>query len=305
MRAGTDTRTARVTKKTKATPPKTTTSRPAARAKTSRRPLPAPTTTIRLPALGRWTERLRRLRRIPGFVYFFIGVVLVVVLVPTVNWVYQVARKPSELFFPVSDDWYKMPSQTWRDYGSLFVAHATPIMTPELLAALAQQEASGNPVARTYWRWSATSNFFEIYRPASSAVGMYQFTDGTFDEARHYCIRDHRVIADGPWYDWHSCWFNKLYARVIPSHAVELASSNLDRRVRGILARKGIRYASLLQQQELAIITHLCGAGAAAGYAARGLQLRPAQRCGDHDPRQYIERVMKLAQTFARLRDNS
>ena len=27
-------------------------------------------------------------------------------------------------------------------------------MTPELLAALAQVEGSGNPVARTYWRWS-------------------------------------------------------------------------------------------------------------------------------------------------------
>ena len=291
-------------KKTVTSAPKSATDRPAAGAKKSRRHRLDEATTSRLPLLARGSARLRWLRRIPGFVYLLTGIVLIVVLVPTVNWVYQVVRKPSELFFPVSDDWYKTPSQTWRDYGALFVTHATPIMTPELLAALAQQEASGNPLARTYWRWSATSNFFEIYRPASSAVGMYQFTDGTFDEARHYCIRNHRVIADGPWYDWHSCWFNKLYARVIPSHAVELASSNLDRRVREILARKGIRQASLRQQQELAIITHLCGAGAAARYAARGLQLRPAQRCGSHDPRHYITRVMTLAQTFARLRGN-
>ncbi len=27
-----------------------------------------------------------------------------------------------------------------------------------------------------------------MYRPASSAVGMYQITDGTFAEARHLCI---------------------------------------------------------------------------------------------------------------------
>ena len=42
---------------------------------------------------------------------------------------------------------------------------------------------TGNPVARTYWRWRATPEPFEVYRPASSAVGMYQITDGTFAEA--------------------------------------------------------------------------------------------------------------------------
>lgn len=251
---------------------------------------------------ARWMPRILFLTRVPAFVYLLLGVILALLLVPSVNWVYQVVRKPSELFFPVSDDLYKTPSETWRSYAPLFIAHATPIMTPELLAALAQKEASGNPVARTYWRWSTTLNLFEIYRPASSAVGMYQFTDGTFEEAKRYCIHDHRVVADGPWHDMHSCWFNNFYARVIPSHAVELAASNLDRRVREILARKRITGASLRQQQELAILTHLCGAGAAAKYAANGLRLAPAQRCGDHDPRHYIERVMGLTKTFAALR---
>ena len=249
-----------------------------------------------------WTKRIVFLMRVPAFVYLFVGVLLLMVLVPSVNWVYQVVRKPSELFFPVSDDLYKTPTETWRSYAPLFLAHSTPIMTPELLAALAQKEASGNPVARTYWRWSTTLNLFEIYRPASSAVGMYQFTDGTFEEAKRYCIHDHRVVADGPWHDMHSCWFNNLYARVIPSHAVELAASNLDRRVREILARKGIKRATLRQQQELAIITHLCGAGAGARYASHGLQLLPGQRCGDHDPRHYVERVMGLSKAFAQMR---
>lgn len=248
-----------------------------------------------------WSKRIALLSRVPAFVYLFVGVLLLIVLVPSVNWIYQVVRKPSELFFPVSDDLYKTPTETWRSYAPLFVAHATPIMTAELLAALAQKEASGNPVARTYWRWSTTLNLFEIYRPASSAVGMYQFTDGTFEEAKRYCIHDHRVVADGPWHDMHSCWFNNLYARVIPSHAVELAASNLDRRVREILARKGIKRATLRQQQELAIITHLCGAGAGARYASHGLRLLPDQRCGDHDPRHYVERVMGLSKTFAQM----
>jgi hypothetical protein len=45
-------------------------------------------------------------------------------------------------------------------------------MTPDLLAALAQVEGSGNPVVRTYWRFSLTNEPFENFRPASSAVGM-------------------------------------------------------------------------------------------------------------------------------------
>src|SRR5450631_595762 len=90
----------------------------------------------------------------------------------------------------------------------IFRKHATNVITPDLLAAIAQVEGSGNPVARTYWRWSWSAQPFEVYRPASSAVGMYQITDGNFAEARHYCIRDHTVVEDGPWNNWQSCWFN-------------------------------------------------------------------------------------------------
>lgn len=262
-----------------------------------RAPTPAPTEPSRW---LRWRERLLALTRVPAFVYLGGGFLALLLLLPAANWLYQVARKPTELFFPVSEDYYKTPSETWRAYGAAFRAHSTAIMTPELLAALAQKEASGNPVARTYWRWRESANPFEIYRPASSAVGMYQFTDGTFDEARRYCIHHHRVVADGPWHDFESCWFNRFYARVIPTHAIELAAADLDRKVRQILARQRLRGASLRRQQELAILTHLCGAGAAARFAARGLAT--GAKCGDHDPRRYVLRVLALAETFARLR---
>jgi hypothetical protein len=66
---------------------------------------------------------------------------------------------------------------------------------------------------------------------------MYQFTDGTFDEARELCIHDHRVVADGPWYAWRSCWFNWLYTRVVPTNAIEMASAYLDVNVARALAR--------------------------------------------------------------------
>ena len=167
------------------------------------------------------------------------------------NWLYQVIRKPAELFFPVSSVLNKTPAQTWEQYAPIFRRHATATVTPELLAALAQVESAGNPVARTYWRWRLTHEPFEIYRPASSAVGMYQITDGTFREARRYCVRDHQVVEDGPWHDWKSCWFNSLYFRVVPSHAVEMTAALLDRQVASIAPK-----ATASQKQDLAAAIH-------------------------------------------------
>jgi hypothetical protein len=194
---------------------------------------------------------------------------------------------------------YKTPTQTWQQYATLFRRHSTAIITPQLLAALAQVEGSGNPVVRTYWRWSFSSKPFDVYRPASSAVGMYQMTDGTFAEARRYCIHHHVVVEDGPWHQWHSCWFSSLYTRVIPSHAVELTSAYLDRRMQTILARRSVARPSMAQQQDLAAVIHLCGAGAGARYASRDFRLLPAQRCGDHDVRRYLSNVNAMKRVFA------
>ena len=218
-----------------------------------------------------------------------------------VNWTYQVVRKPTELFFPVSGTLFKTPEETWKEYAPIFRAHATDTITPELLAALAQVEGSGNPIARTYWRWSLTTDPLDVYRPASSAVGMYQFTDGTFEEARHYCIHDHRVVEDGPWLAWRSCWFNALYSRVVPSNAVELASAYLDVNVARVLQRRRIASATLQQKQNVAALMHLCGAGAADDYVAHRFRLTSGQRCGDHLASVYIARVNAMKARFARL----
>jgi hypothetical protein len=217
------------------------------------------------------------------------------------NWVYHVVRKPSELFFPVSGALDKSPAETWTTYAPLFRAHSTPVVTPDLLAALAQVEASGNPVARTYWRFALTSEPFEIYRPASSAVGMYQMTDGTFAEARRYCVHDHVVVEQGAWNALRSCWFNGLYTRVVPSHAIELAAAYLDHKVVTILARHSEVSATLAQKQRLAALIHLCGAGAAESYVRHGLHLVSGQRCGDHDAAAYLARVHSLQTLFAEL----
>jgi hypothetical protein len=257
------------------------------------------------PVVLRSASRLRRrafrtLRTAPSAVQIVVGSVLLVSVWAAVNAVVQVVRKPTEVF-AFSGSLAKVPAQTWREYGPLFEAHSTAVVTPELLAALAQVESSGDPVARTYWRWRLGWNPFELYRPASSAVGMFQITDGTFAAARRYCIQDNVVVEDGPWHDLNGCWFNALYTRVVPGHAVEMTAALLDRGVARILARHRIANASLPQQQDLAAIIHLCGEGAGDGYARRAFRFRNGQRCGDHDPRRYLARVNALKRHFARL----
>ena len=241
------------------------------------------------------------MRVAPMTLQMIAGAVMLVIVWATVNWMVQVVRKPTEVFVAVSGSLAKAPSQTWRQYRPLFDEHSTAVITPELLAALAQVESSGNPVARTYWRWRFSWNPFELYAPASSAVGMFQITDGTFAEAQRYCIHDHVVVEDGPWHEPRSCWFNALYTRVVPAHAMEMTAALLDRTVARILARNRITTATLPQQQNLAAIIHLCGDGAGDGYARRGFRFRAGQRCGNHDPRRYLARVNALKHQFARL----
>ena len=238
-----------------------------------------------------------QLARIPFKFRVLAGCIAAVAALAAANWVYQAFRKPSELFFPLDGALAKTPAQTWAEYGPLFREHSTAVMTPELLAALAQVEGAGNPVARTYWRLRVAWNPTEVYRPASSAVGMYQITDARFAEAKRYCIRDHVPVEDGAWHDLRSCWFNALYFRVLPSHAVEMTSAFLDRRVAQMLAQLRIG-ATLQQKQDLAALIHLCGASVAEAYARRGFRPGARERCRDHDLRAYLARVSALKRNF-------
>jgi hypothetical protein len=252
--------------------------------------------------LRTWSRRaLGALLAAPPAVRVIVCAVAILMLWFAANWGYQVIRKPAELFFPVSGALSKTPPETWRRYEPIFREHSTAVMTPGLLAALAQIEGAGNPVARTYWRFQLTWNPFQLYRPASSAVGMYQITDGTFREAQRYCIHDHAVVEDGPWHAMRSCWFNSLYTRVVPSHAVELTAAFLDRRVAGTLGRQGIASATLQQKQDLAAVIHLCGAAVGEAYARRGFRLSTGQLCGDHDLRSYLAQVSAMTRVFATL----
>jgi hypothetical protein len=253
-----------------------------------------------LDRLRRWRKRARAawraLGRTPPALRVALAAAALLAVLAAANFVYHVLRKPTEMLFPVSGALNKAPAETWSQYAPLFRAYSTAAIPPELLAALAQVEGSGNPAARTYWRWRLTWHPFSIYEPASSAVGMYQMTDAAFAEARRYCIRRHVVVAEDD-----GCWLNALYTRVLPSHAVELAAVFLDRNVAAILARLPGAGAGPQQTQALAAIVHLCGAGPATAFARRGFRLAAGERCGDHDPAAYLARVDAMKRQFLRL----
>ena len=134
---------------------------------------------------------------------------------------------------------------------------------------------------------------------------MYQITDGTFGEAKRYCIHNHIVVEEGPWTDFESCWFNSLYMRVVPSHAVEMTSGYLDRSVANTLSRLRIADATLQQKQDMAVVIHLCGAGAGKLYAKRRFRLLSGQRCGDHDAQAYVARANTVRRAFRGLAERS
>ena len=251
-----------------------------------------------LPRLRRWRRRARgarqKLVRVPLVVRIVASVVILLAVFATVNLVYQVIRKPTELFFFVGHRLDKEPAETWRQYGPLFRTYSTSTITPELLAALVQIESSGNPVDRTYWRWRWSFNPFAIYQPASSAVGLTQMTDGAYAEAARYCIRDHAVTESG-------CGFTSLYIRAIPSHDIELASIYLDRNVADVLARAGDVKPSPQQKQDLAAFIHLCGGGPATAFARRKFQMNADERCGDHLVSAYVARLNAMKRQFQKL----
>jgi hypothetical protein len=237
-----------------------------------------------------------RLARLPRLAWILIAVVLLVV----VNFAIQVVRKPTELLGLVFSPAPLTAEQTWARYRSDVREHATEVIRPELLAALIQVESAGDPLARTYWRWRWTGDPSRMYGPASSAVGLLQITDGTFDEAQRYCVRDHHVARDdGPFLD--RCWLNAFYFRTVPGHAIEMTSALLHVRVTEALGPARAAALPAARRDALAAVIHLCGGGRAAAFAANGFRARPGDRCGDHELGGYLERVRVLTAQFERM----
>ena len=217
------------------------------------------------------------------------------------NAIYQVWRKPSEIVGLLDSKFHKAPQLTWATYGSDFRQSATNILTADFLAALAQAESNANPVARTYWKWRWTSNWRQMFAPASSAVGMFQITDGTYAEAKDFCIADGEVRQRSTNAVDAHCVPEFMYSRLIPSHAIEMTAARLHHHVRRLLSAYRVRTATRLQQQTLATIIHLCGVGKGEQLVQARFELRRIGRCGDHAPAAYVGRVRALQKQFRQL----
>ncbi len=223
---------------------------------------------------------------------------MVLTVLAAINLIYQVINKPAELVGLFSSGSYKSSASTWKAYGDLFQEHSTAIMTPEFLAAMAQAESGGNPLVTPPWKWSLTTNIFKIYAPASTSIGLFQYTKPTFQDAKRFCIHNHKVALSGGFWEINSCWFNFLYTRILPSHAIEMTSARLHYYVKLITARIGQDETSLTNQQKLAAVIHLCGVQKGKRFAAAGFDFAAIPKCGSHNPRSYYRRIRKTAAKF-------
>lgn len=217
-----------------------------------------------------------------------------------VNLIYQLVNKPAELFGLFVPDSYKTTQETWNNYGKYFKRHSTNTMTPEFLCALAQVESSGNRYATPQWRFRWTSDITRIYAPASSAVGLMQYTDGTFEEARRFCIHDHKVALAGRLFDFDSCWFNLFYSRLSASNSIEMTSARLHFHINEILNDCGYTVTSLKDRQKLGAVIHLCGRSKGRKFAETNFSFDAISPCGSHNPAIYYGRIEIIMSSLIR-----
>jgi hypothetical protein len=229
-----------------------------------------------------------------------VGGLLALAVLAGLNFLYQVTRKPTESLGLVFAPAPRAPSETWSRYGASFRAHATDLVRPEFLAALAQAESQGDPLARTPWRWRWSWNPLALYAPASSAVGLYQMTDAAFAEGRRLCVHDHRLARVGPWHDPSTCWFTVLYTRTVPGHAIEMTAARLHDYLVQALGPARAGRIGVGPRERLAAVIHLCGPARGAAFVRRGFRTVAGERCGMHDLVGYLARVERFTRTFER-----
>lgn len=218
---------------------------------------------------------------------FIIGGFLVI------NFAVQILRKPTEALGVVPTT-AKTPYQTWQSYREEFVSSSTLIITADFLAAIAQTESAGDPVAQPPWVFRWTTDLFKVYGPQSSAVGLMQITEGNYQEAKNYCIREGQVST--------SCWFNWVYARFLPSHSIEMAAAYMHVQVERLVGASKISTVPVENLQRLAAIVHLCGKNRAPEFLRSNYRItRAFAPCGTHDPATYLKKVATFKRQFARM----
>ena len=191
-----------------------------------------------------------------------------------VNWTYQVIRKPTELFFPVSVTLYKTPAETWDAYAHLFRRHATDVITPgvprgagaggglgqpggaHLLALVVAASIRSSCIDRHPARWGCTRSRTAPSRRRSATASTI-----TSSSRKGPGTPGARAGSTSST----SAWCRATRSSSPPRFSI----ARCRRRWRGT----GSRRATPTQKQRLAALIHLCGAGAGNRYARGGLAL--------------------------------
>ena len=96
------------------------------------------------------------------------------------NFLVQIGGKPAEALGMLGLGKSRSLAETWHDYSRDFRRHATEIASPTFLAAMAQVESSGNPLATPKWRFRWSGSAWRWFSPESTSVGLFQLTDDAF-----------------------------------------------------------------------------------------------------------------------------
>jgi hypothetical protein len=84
-----------------------------------------------------------------------------------------------------------------------------------------------------------------------------------------------------------------------------MTAAYLHRSVVNTLAGRPTARVSLIQQQKLAAVIHLCGLKRGETFLTQGFRATAGERCGTHSLQRYLNQVDLMRKRFARLRGTS
>jgi hypothetical protein len=225
-----------------------------------------------------WKRRL--LMNPKGFSLLVVGLYLLT------NFFVQLYRKPAEIFSFVAFLHYKTPEENWAAYEDYFIRAEQYGIPAELLAAIAQAESSGSPWATPRWTFNwRPHDVFDLYRPETSAVGLFQFTNGTYERVREHCDGAHSQCPDIGW---------TAPTRLSAGESIQRAAQNLHQELLAIAPKNQQAWA------DLAPIVHLCGPGVARRVARSGMP--STLKCGSHNAKIYLRDIKNMAARMSRIR---
>lgn len=226
--------------------------------------------------LSSWAIRWAMFRR----------VLMLALLLFSINFFYQVYSNPLHLLSFLSRPFSKTPQQTWETYKDVFERAAVGRVTAPLIAAIAQVESQGNPLAAPTWTLQMSSDLKEVYAPASSAFGIMQITKGTFERMQRICS------------EMQTCSSGNFSTRMRATDSIGMVAHYLHSVMTEMLGNKRVALLRDEQVTELASVIHLCGPEVGGRLVQNRFRLKMLSKCGAHWPQVYTNRVMVMKKQF-------